>query len=93
MLYITGFNLFCHYSIIIKYSSILIYFFLSKKDIFYNNNKSNKILKKIMSNRLKSQKSMNTKKMSGAGILKTRHHKLKKKWPEYYYILKHTMAS
>jgi hypothetical protein len=36
---------------------------------------------------------MNTKKMSGAGILKTRHPKLKKKWPEYYYILKHTMAS
>ncbi len=46
-----------------------------------------------MSNRLKSQKSMNTEKMSGGSVFKTRHHKLKKKWPEYYYILKHTMAS
>ncbi len=41
-----------------------------------------------MSNILKS------KKISGGGLFKkTRHHMLKKKWPEYYYILKHTMAS
>ncbi len=46
-----------------------------------------------MSNRLKSQKSMNKEKMSGGSVFKTRHHNLKKKWPEYYYILKHTMAS